>query len=158
MNDTSFFEHRVILTPKNGIVDEINEYVMSFLPGEEKTNLSCDTSIAKSASGTRPDDVHTSEFFNTINTPGLLNHKLTLKIEVLVILLQNLDITTGLCNETRLIITKMGIYVLEGKEISGSNVGEKVYIPRLSLTPSDTRIPFKFQRRQFPISVCCNDY
>ena len=114
MNDTSFFEHRVILTPKNGIVDEINEYVMSFLPGEEKTNLSCDTSIAKSASGTRPDDVHTSEFFNTINTPGLLNHKLTLKIKVPVILLQNLDITARLCNETRLIITKMGIYVLEG--------------------------------------------
>ena len=24
----------------------------------------------------------------------------------------------------------------------------------MSLTPSDTRIPFKFQRRQFPISVC----
>jgi len=43
---------------------------------------------------------------------------------------------------------------LEGQVISGSNVGEKFYIPRLSLTPSNTRIPFKFQRRQFPISVC----
>jgi len=27
-------------------------------------------------------------------------------------------------------------------------------MPRLSLTPSDTRIPFKFQCRQFPIFVC----
>jgi hypothetical protein len=68
-------------------------------------------------------------------------------------LLRNLDITSGLCNGTRLIITKMGRYILEGKVISGSNIGEKVYIPRLSLTPSD-RIPFKFQRKQFPISVC----
>jgi len=34
------------------------------------------------------------------------------------------------------------------------SIGERVYIPRVSLTPSDTRIPFKFQRRQFPILVC----
>ncbi|CAJ2672189.1 unnamed protein product [Trifolium pratense] len=28
-----------------------------------------------------------------------------------------------------------------------------VFIPRFSLTPSDVRIPFKFQRRQFPIMI-----
>lgn len=65
MNDTSFFEHRAILTPKNGIVDKINKYVMSLIPGEEKIYLSCDTPIAESTSGTRPDDVHTPEFLNT---------------------------------------------------------------------------------------------
>lgn len=69
-------------------------------------------------------------------------------------LLRNLDQSAGLCNGTRLIITRMGRYVLEGKVITGGNIGEKVYIPRLSLTPSDTRLPFKFLRRQFPISVC----
>lgn len=47
----------------------------------------------------------------------------------------------------------MGKYVLEGKVISGSNIGHKVYIPRLSLTPDDIRIPFKFQRRQFPLTI-----
>jgi len=47
----------------------------------------------------------------------------------------------------------MGKFVLEGKVISGSNIGEKVFIPRLSLSPSDVKIPFKFQRRQFPIFV-----
>ncbi|KAM3282699.1 hypothetical protein P3S67_026344 [Capsicum chacoense] len=31
--------------------------------------------------------------------------------------------------------------------------GEKVFIPRMSLTPSDARIPFNFPRRQFPIVV-----
>jgi len=48
----------------------------------------------------------------------------------------------------------MGRYVLEGRVISGSNIGDMVYVPQLSLQPSDTRIPFKFQRRQFPITVC----
>jgi len=47
----------------------------------------------------------------------------------------------------------MGKFVLEGHVISGCNIGEKVFIPRLSLSPSDVKISFKFQRRQFPISV-----
>jgi len=47
----------------------------------------------------------------------------------------------------------MGKFGREGKIISGSNIGEKVFIPRLSFPPSDVRIPFKFQRRQFPIAV-----
>lgn len=38
----------------------------------------------------------------------------------------------------------MGKYVLEGKEISGSSVGEKIFISHLSMSPSDIRISFKF--------------
>jgi len=68
-------------------------------------------------------------------------------------LLRNIDKNLGLCNSTRLIITKMGKFVLEAEVISGSNIGEKVFIPSLLLTPSDNRIPFKFKRRQFPLSV-----
>jgi len=47
----------------------------------------------------------------------------------------------------------MGKFVLEGHVISGSNISDEVFIPRLSLTPSDTRIPFKFQKRRFSIAV-----
>jgi len=47
----------------------------------------------------------------------------------------------------------MGKFVLQGQVISGSNIGDKVLIPKLSLTLSDTRIPFKFQRKQFPLTV-----
>jgi ATP-dependent DNA helicase PIF1 len=68
-------------------------------------------------------------------------------------LLRNLDQKLGLCNGTRLIITRMRKYVLEGKIISGSNICDKVFISRLSRTPSDVRIPFKFQQRQFPLMV-----
>ena len=61
--------------------------------------------------------------------------------------MRNLDLRVGLCNGTRLIITRMGTYVLEAKVISESNVGDKVFLPRLTLEPSDMRIPFKFKRR-----------
>ena len=70
-----------------------------------------------------------------------------------VMLLRNIDQNLGLCNETRLIITKMGTYVLEAKILSGINAEQKVFIPRLSLTPSDNKIPINFQRRQFPLSL-----
>jgi ATP-dependent DNA helicase PIF1 len=154
MNDPEYFKNRAILTPKNLIVEEINNYVMSLIPGEERTYLSCDSPCPSSTVANRPDDVHTPEFLNKINASGLPNHKITLKVGVPVMLLRNLDINAGLCNGTRLIITRMGRYVLEGRVISGSNIGDKVFVPRLSLQPSDTRIPFKFQRRQFPITVC----
>lgn len=72
---------------------------------------------------------------NNITSSGLSSHGLRLKVGVLVMLLRNLDQSMGLRNSTRLIITKMGSYVIEGKVILGSNIGKKVFIPRLSLTP-----------------------
>jgi ATP-dependent DNA helicase PIF1 len=56
---------------------------------------------------------------NTINFFGLPNHKLKLKVGVHVMLMWYLDFTASLCNGTRLIITKLGRYVLEEKVISG---------------------------------------
>jgi ATP-dependent DNA helicase PIF1 len=46
-------------------------------------------------------------------------------------LLRNLDQKLGLCNETRLIITRMEKCVLEGKIISWSHIGDKVFILKL---------------------------
>jgi ATP-dependent DNA helicase PIF1 len=97
--------------------------------------------------------VLTPEFLNTINSYGIPNHKLRLKIGVHVMLLRNIDQNLGLCNGTRLVITKMGKYVLEGKVIAGTNIGQKVYISRLSLPPSNKKLSVKFQRRQFSMAV-----
>ena len=35
----------------------------------------------------------------------------------------------------------------------GSHIGEKIFIPRLSLTPSDHRIPFPYSMRQFWLAL-----
>lgn len=50
-------------------------------------------------------------------------------------------------------ITRMSDKVIEAKVLTGSSAGELALIPRLSLTPSDPRLPFKFTRRQFPLIV-----
>ena len=69
-------------------------------------------------------------------------------------LLRNLNQSAGLCNGTRLIITQLGDRVIEAGIITGINIGAKVFIPRISLSPSDTKWPFILRRRQFPITVC----
>ena len=153
MTDISYFQDKAILAPTNSIVDQINDYMLDLMPGEEKTYLSYDTPLTQNGNGDAIYDVHTSEFLNKINASGLPHHKIRLKIGVSIMLLRNIDLKLGLCNRTRLIITRMGKFVLEAKVISGSNIGEKVFIPRLSLSPSDVKIPFKFQRRQFPLFV-----
>lgn len=47
----------------------------------------------------------------------------------------------------------MGSYLLKAKVIFGSNIGEKMFNPRLTLIPSDPRILFQSQHKQFPIVV-----
>jgi len=153
MNDITYFQNRAILTTKNSIVEKINEYMLDMVPGEDKEYLSYDSPVQRNVNGDAVDDIHTPKFLNTIVASGLPNHKLQLKVGLSVMLLRNLDTKYGLCNGTRLIITRLGKYILEEKIISRSNVSDKVFIPRLSLSPSDVRIPFKFQRRQFPLAI-----
>jgi len=74
LNDPSFFKERVILAPKNSIVDAINDYVLDLIPGEEKTYFSCDTPCNDNPDVGGPDDVHTPEFLTTITTSGLPSH------------------------------------------------------------------------------------
>lgn len=154
IHDYSFFQDRAILAPKNEDIDTINEHMMSLVPGDEKIYLSSDTPCSTGSNSNVMNDIHTPEFLNTIVASGLPAHRLKLKVGIPIMLLRNIDHSSGLCNGTRLILTRMGKYVLEAVVLSGSNRGLKVYIPRLSLTPSDPRIPFKFQRRQFPLMVC----
>jgi len=56
-------------------------------------------------------------------------------------------------NGTRLQIVRLGDKLVQGRILTGTRVGKLVIIPRMPLTPSDRRLPFKMKRRQFPLSV-----
>uniref|UniRef100_A0A1S4BHJ9 ATP-dependent DNA helicase n=1 Tax=Nicotiana tabacum TaxID=4097 RepID=A0A1S4BHJ9_TOBAC len=144
---------RAILAPTLDMVESINEYMISLNHSYEKSYLSSDTICSSDQTYSALEHVHTPEFLNTIKCSGVPNHTVTLKVGVPVMLLRNIDQSTRLCNGTRLIITRLGNQVIEAKVLSGHMAGQKVFIPRMTLTPSDARIPFKFQRRQFPIAV-----
>ncbi|XP_035831966.1 uncharacterized protein LOC110870312 [Helianthus annuus] len=100
------------------------------------------------------ENLYSPDVLNGLKISGLPNHRLVLKVGVPVMLLRNIDQQNGLCNGTRLRITKLAKRVIEAEIISGGNIGTKTYIPRITLIPSDKKIPVKFQRRQFPLCVC----
>ncbi|KAH1069241.1 hypothetical protein GYH30_006728 [Glycine max] len=139
-SNPDFFKSRAILASTNETVEEVNDYILSLIPSEQMEYLSSDY-IEKSET---IDSWHfqsiTTEFLNSLNTSGLPNHRIKLKIDSPIMLLRNLDQTQGLCNGTRLIVTRLAKHVIAAEIISGKNVGDNVYIPRMSI-------------RQFPIML-----
>jgi ATP-dependent DNA helicase PIF1 len=62
--------------------------------------------------------------------------------------------TNGLANGTRLIVIQLMQHVIKVEVATGPAKGQRVFIPRLSITPSDTkRMPFTLRRRQFPVRL-----
>ncbi|XP_058768047.1 uncharacterized protein LOC131641761 [Vicia villosa] len=151
--DSTYLQSRAILASTIEVVDDINQYITNLLSGEEKEYFSSD-SIDKSDANSFDAYEHvTPEFLNALKTSGLPNHSIKLKVGATIMLMRNLDQSEGLCNGTRLTVTRLAAHVIEAKIISGKNVGNLFYIPRISLSPSQSPWPFKLVRRQFPIIV-----
>ncbi|XP_061368967.1 uncharacterized protein LOC133311858 [Gastrolobium bilobum] len=151
--DQTFFKERAILTPKLSDVAMLNEHLMSMIPGEEMTFLSSDKILKQDVTSSVKDDEFTPKILNTLSCSGIPDHKLTLKVKVPVKLLRNIDQSRDLCNGTRLLITKLGNHVVEVIVLTGSNIGEPVLIPIMTMSLSCHTFPINFQRRQFPLIV-----
>ncbi|CAO2142169.1 unnamed protein product [Urochloa humidicola] len=153
-SDPTYLRERAIIAPKNDTIDEINSRVLSLIPGHEKVYLSSDTLVESSNEHGNLDLLYPVEFLNSLQFKGIPPHKLVVKIGAPVMLLCNLNQSAGLCNGTRLIITQLGDRVLEAQIITGSHIGDKVLLPRISLHVSSNKWPFVLSRRQFPIRLC----
>ena len=44
--------------------------------------------------------------------------------------------------------------ILKVQITNGSHIEDYALIPRIELSPSDSLLPFKLSRRQFPIKLC----
>ena len=89
------------------------------------------------------------EFLNGLTPSGVPPHELHLLEGCPIILLRNMN--GGLANGTRLIVTRLQSNVIEAQVETGPSKGSTVFIPRISLFPSDARLPFQLVRRQFPV-------
>ncbi|PRQ34232.1 putative DNA helicase [Rosa chinensis] len=152
--DFNYLKERAIITPRNTTVQEINNYAINLLPGNKTTYLSFDSILLNSGNSENTNVLYPIEFLNKLEFNGLPSHELILKVGMPVILLRNLNQMSGLCNGTRLIITKLFDRLLETQILTGNNVGKKFLIPRIVLTASESKWPFIFKRRQFPIKPC----
>ncbi|KAK9665851.1 hypothetical protein RND81_14G140700 [Saponaria officinalis] len=153
-----YFQETAVLAPTHEIVEMVNEYILSLIPSEEKIYLSS-YETSKEESNTGLHELYSTEFLNTIKCSGLPNHTIKLKVGATIMLLRNIDQSSGLCNGTRLVVTHLKNRVIRATVISGSNVGDRVYIPRITLTPSDTtKLPVRFERTISYCGVFCHDY
>ncbi|XP_015966450.1 uncharacterized protein LOC107490190 [Arachis duranensis] len=141
-----YFQSRVILAPTLESVEKVNDFaiVLTIFPMMENEYLNSETTCQDDKNEDIQKEWFTLEFLNDIKCSGLPNHKLTLKLGVTVMLLRNIDQTSGLCNGTRSIVNKLGSNIIGATVVTGRNIGDKVYIPRMNLIPSDSGLPFKF--------------
>jgi ATP-dependent DNA helicase PIF1 len=133
-NDPEYIKDRAILATTNDIVDEINEYIMSFIPGSEKEYFSADSISNCTDTCNDADILYPIEYLNSLNANNFPTHRLKLKIGVPIMLLRNLNQSLGLCNGTRLIVTNLGQNVIEAVIITGTHTDDKILIPRINLT------------------------
>ncbi|CAF1613761.1 unnamed protein product [Adineta ricciae] len=142
--------NRTILCPKNEHSLLVNEEVLQRLSGMEKLYTSIDEVGCEDGEDATN---YPTEFLNSLTPSGMPPHKLKLKIGAIVMLLRNLDVSQDLCNGIRLIVRRLQNYTIDCEVVTGSNKGNRVLIPRITLTPSDAFLPFKLRRHQFPVRL-----
>ncbi len=142
---------RAILAPTNDDVDTINNLIAQHIDFQRagyedsrRTYVSVDDTVDED------DSMHWPvELLNAQQFSGLPPHMLHLQVGCPIMLLRNL--TGGLANGTRLIVTRLMDTVIQAEVMTGPDAGNLVVIPKLSLTPSDKRLPVMMRRLQFPV-------
>lgn len=111
--DAKYLSERAILTPTNQTVSHLNYLIVENLHGDYVSYFSVDS--AEEFGGTEADlnNAFLTEYLNSINIAGMPSHELNLKVGVVVMLMRNLNQSLGLCNGTRMIVTKCLKFCIE---------------------------------------------
>lgn len=111
--NTSWLSERAIITLRNDLVDEINEKISAYIPGDPIIYKSLDNPVDEDDATNYP-----TEFLNSLKHSGIPQHILKLKVDQLIILMRNLN-PPNLCNGTKLIIKVLRKYTIEAEIITG---------------------------------------
>ena len=142
-----FFLERTILSSKNDTVDQLNHVILDKFPGEQAIRMGVDKVGGDSS------HIYPVEFLNSLNASGLPLACLALKPGCPLMLLRNIDPSNGLCNGTRMVLLDIRPMVLRCRILGGDHAGKVVFIPRITLDPSEG-LPVDLTRRQFPVRLC----
>ncbi|CAN0881424.1 ATP-dependent DNA helicase PIF1 [Linum grandiflorum] len=134
----AYLSSSAIVAPTNNNVSQINDYILTQLPGDTKVYLNSDTLTTTGSNQTELEIQYPTEFLNGLSFNGMPKHKLNFKQYVIVMLLRNLNPAAGLCNGTRILITHLGNNVICGLIVGGTFDGTVAIIPQ----------------RQYPLRPC----
>ena len=150
--DLATFQHRCILAFHNDTINALNAMILEQLPGDLHVFHTLDTSDVNEAD---PDFAQLpAEYMQSLTSGGLPPSRLALKVGAPVMLLRNLYPKEGLCNGTRMIVTRLGLRCIEVQILGGDFHGQCKLIPRILLSTAEGELPFVLIRKQFPIKLC----
>ncbi|CAN1159705.1 ATP-dependent DNA helicase PIF1 [Linum perenne] len=152
--DPTYFADRAILAPLHEIMSSINNDMLTKFLGEETCYYSSDTIQSEGGQLDMLEAEFPTEFLNSMKIGNFPAHELKLKVGAPVILLRNIDQSTGLCNGTRLIIKRLGSWSVEVEVLTGSHAGDRVYLLRIALSSHQMSLNFTLIRIQYPIALC----
>ncbi|CAN1332163.1 ATP-dependent DNA helicase pif1 [Linum perenne] len=152
--NAAYLASRAVLAPHHDMVHKVNAHVLSLIPGEEITYLSSDSIDSEKGKQNVIHPEFPNELLNSLQIPGFPDHEIKLKVGVPIILLRNIDQAAGLCNGTRMVVKLLGQWFIEAEIISGSNIGESVFLPRMTLTTEYLSLNIVLSRRQYPVAIC----
>ncbi|XP_076903118.1 uncharacterized protein LOC143558087 [Bidens hawaiensis] len=91
-NDLTYFQERALLAPLNDVVQEINDRILAYFPGQEMEYLSSDSidEVERVYEDFDP-ALYSPDFLNGIKMSGMPNHRLLLKVGVPIMLLRNIN-------------------------------------------------------------------
>ncbi|GJW17068.1 DNA helicase [Tanacetum coccineum] len=147
-------QKKAIVCPKNEDADMINSEILTLVNHQQHVHLSFDEAVPHGNDGGETELLYPAEYLNSLNFSGFPPHRLELKVGAPIILLRNLNISGGLCNGTRLIVTQLLSKVIEARIITGTRTSKKVFLLRIPLINRDLQLPFIFKRKQFPVKLC----
>ncbi|GKE20706.1 DNA helicase [Tanacetum coccineum] len=147
-------QEKAIVCPTNETADIVKAKILSNIEGQSKTYLGNDEAISLGTETSETELLYPIEYLNTMTFPGLPPYELKLKVGLPIMLLRNVNLSGGLCNGTRMIVRSLMSKLIEAQIITGTRIGEKVFIHRIPLTHKDPNLSFTFKRKQFPVKLC----
>jgi hypothetical protein len=155
LRESLHISQRCILSTTNKSCLEINDLCLDKFGSfcEKRTYLSVDSAICGAVRALSNVELQSNfdvSYLNTVITSGLPPHKLELKVGAPVILIRNLNVRKGLCNGTKLIVTRLFKNSIEARKL---NCDIPFVIPRVTLIDTDPDLPFNLKRIQFPIRL-----
>ena len=128
IGETLFDDGAIICPTTIEVVEEVNDFILSLIDGEEKMYLSLYTPCQCDEDNDIQSEWFTSEFLNDIKCSRIPTHKIKLKVSVPIMLLRNIDQANGLCNGTRFQVNHLSKNVIFDTVIVRKNIGEKIFI------------------------------
>jgi ATP-dependent exoDNAse (exonuclease V) alpha subunit len=137
--------------PLNRDVNDLNRRILEQQPGASRVYLSADFFPPDAGDEA---ETYPVEFLNRLELPGMVPHRLELKVRAPVIVVRNLSRKHGVMNGTRGAVRDLLRHSVGVRLLTGPAAWKDVCIPRINVTPpKDANVALTFVRRQLPLKL-----